>query len=146
MKSLLNPKPINPIIFPSKTQNSTCLNPHPFPNNLHIASGHRWIGRRSLSFTVVKAVLDSATVEQFGIPEFDFRNPSLSSSYRSSKLTRPNQTVLDAQTRVCTGPTQTKPLDEEQAFKVFDTILRSGSSFFHLTLQYSTVECVTELN
>jgi len=41
-------------------------------------------------------------------------------------LTRPNQTVLDAQTRVCTGPTQSKSLDEEQAFKVFDTILRSG--------------------
>lgn len=66
-------------------------------------------------------MLDSATVEQF-----DVRNPSLSSSYRSSKLTRPNQTVLDAQTKVCTGPTQTKPLDEEQAFKVFDTILRSA--------------------
>ncbi|XP_024628393.1 anthranilate phosphoribosyltransferase isoform X2 [Medicago truncatula] len=125
MKSLLlNPKPINSIIFPSKTQNSPRFNPHPFPN-LHIQSRHRWIRRRNLS-TAVKAVLDSATVEQFGIPEFDFRNPSLSSSYRSSKLTRPNQTVLDAQTRVCTGPTQTKPLDEEQAFKVFDTILRSA--------------------
>lgn len=125
MKSLLlNPKPINSIIFPSKTQNSPRFNPHPFPN-LHIQSRHRWIPRRNLS-TAVKAVLDSATVDQFGIPEFDFRNPSLSSSYRSSKLTRPNQTVLDAQTRVCTGPTQTKPLDEEQAFKVFDTILRSA--------------------
>jgi hypothetical protein len=54
----------------------------------------------------------------------------LSSSYRRSTLTKPNQTVLEAQTRVCTGPTQTRPLDEQQAFKVFDTILRSGSSFF----------------
>jgi len=125
MKSILYPKPINSIIFPSKTR----FNPHPFPN-LHIESRHRWIARTKLSFTAAKAVLDSATVEQF-----DVRNPSLSSSYRSSKLTRPNQTVLDAQTKVCTGPTQTKPLDEEQAFKVFDTILRSGSSFFHLTLQ-----------
>lgn len=126
MKSLLlNPKPINSIIFPSKTQNSTRFNPHPFPN-LHIESRHRWNRRRKLSFTAVKAVLDSATVEQFGIPEFDVRNPSLSTSYRSSKLTRPNQTVLDAQTKICTGPTQTKPLDEEQAFKVFDTILRSA--------------------
>jgi hypothetical protein len=77
-----------------------------------------------------KALLDSATVEQFGIPEFDVRNPTLSSSYRRSTLTKPNQTVLEAQTRVCTGPTQTRPLDEQQAFKVFDTILRSGSSFF----------------
>lgn len=135
MKSLLlNPKPINSIIFPSKTQNSTRFNPHPFPN-FHIESRHRWNRRRKLSFTAVKAVLDSATVEQFGIPEFDVRNPSLSTSYRSSKLTRPNQTVLDAQTKICTGPTQTKPLDEEQAFKVFDTILRSGFSFFRLTLQ-----------
>ncbi|KAI3511093.1 hypothetical protein L1887_18237 [Cichorium endivia] len=39
---------------------------------------------------------------------------------------KPNQTVLGAQTRVCTGPTQTKPLTEEQAFKVLDTILRSA--------------------
>ncbi|KAI3500207.1 hypothetical protein L1887_36025 [Cichorium endivia] len=39
---------------------------------------------------------------------------------------KPNQTVLEAQTRVCTGPTQTKPLTEEQAFKALDTILRSG--------------------
>ncbi|KAI3738993.1 hypothetical protein L2E82_29322 [Cichorium intybus] len=35
-------------------------------------------------------------------------------------------TVLEAQTRVCTGPTQTKQLTEEQAFKVLDTILRSA--------------------
>lgn len=126
MKSLLlNPKPINSIIFPSKTQNSTRFNPHPFPN-FHIESRHRWNRLRKLSLTAVKAVLDSATVEQFGIPEFDVRNPSLSTSYRSSKLTRPNQTVLDAQTKICTGPTQTKPLDEDQAFKVFDTILRSA--------------------
>ncbi|KAJ8766878.1 hypothetical protein K2173_009222 [Erythroxylum novogranatense] len=40
-------------------------------------------------------------------------------------LRKPNQTVLEAQARVCTGPTQTKPLSEDQAFKVLDTILRS---------------------
>lgn len=39
----------------------------------------------------------------------------------------PNKTLLDAQARVCTGPTQTRPLDEEQAFKVLNTILQSGT-------------------
>ncbi|CAL5368648.1 unnamed protein product [Camellia sinensis] len=33
--------------------------------------------------------------------------------------------MLEAQAKVCTGPTQTRPLTEEQAFKVLDTILRS---------------------
>ncbi|CAL5431773.1 unnamed protein product [Camellia sinensis] len=33
---------------------------------------------------------------------------------------------MEAQANVCTGPTQTRPLTEEQAFKVLDTILRSG--------------------
>lgn len=50
----------------------------------------------------------------------------VSSSYRSQMLPKPNQTVLDAQARVCTGPTQTKPLNQEQAFKVLDTILKSA--------------------
>lgn len=72
------------------------------------------------------AVLDSDTVEKPGVPEFDLQNPSLSSSYRSPALPKPNQTVLEAQTRVCTGPTQTRPLDEQQAFKVFETILQSA--------------------
>ncbi|KAK9275995.1 hypothetical protein L1049_005526 [Liquidambar formosana] len=74
----------------------------------------------------VEAALDSATIDQLGIPESDIRNPAVSSSYRSLKTSRPNQTVLDAQAKVCTGPTQTKPLGEEQAFKVLDTILRSA--------------------
>ncbi|KAL7196706.1 hypothetical protein ACSBR1_036670 [Camellia fascicularis] len=51
------------------------------------------------------------------IPESDFRNPTISTSYRSSKFRKPNQTVLEVQAKVCTGPT---------AFKVLDTILRSG--------------------
>lgn len=71
-------------------------------------------------------MLDPATIDQFGISESEFVNPAVSTSYRSSKLPKPNQTVLDAQARVCTGPTQTKPLSEDQAFKVFDTILRSA--------------------
>ncbi|XAR48095.1 Anthranilate phosphoribosyltransferase [Bertholletia excelsa] len=81
----------------------------------------RWKGR-----LIAKAVIDSSTIDQLGLPEFDIRNPALSSSYRSSNYRKPNQTVLEAQARVCTGPTQTRPLAEEQAFKVADTILRSA--------------------
>ncbi|KAG6654979.1 hypothetical protein I3843_05G164300 [Carya illinoinensis] len=74
----------------------------------------------------VKSVLDSATIDLLGLTEYDIRNPALSSSYRRSQFPKPNQTVLDAQARVCTGPTQTRPLGEEQAVKVLDTILRSA--------------------
>ncbi|KAG0631641.1 hypothetical protein M758_1G269100 [Ceratodon purpureus] len=38
----------------------------------------------------------------------------------------PSKILLDAQARVCTGPTQTRPLDEDQAFKVLNTILQSA--------------------
>jgi len=38
----------------------------------------------------------------------------------------PNKTLLEAQAKVCTGPTQTRPLDEAQAFKVLNTIRQSG--------------------
>jgi hypothetical protein len=38
----------------------------------------------------------------------------------------PNLTVLEAQARVCTGPTRTRPLDEAQAYKVLDAILKTG--------------------
>lgn len=82
------------------------------------------IGRRKC--LTARALLDSATMDQLGLSESDIRNPSISSSYRSSSLPKPNQTVLDAQARVCTGPTQTRPLTEEQAFKVLETILKSG--------------------
>ncbi|XP_024023868.1 uncharacterized protein LOC21410304 isoform X2 [Morus notabilis] len=85
---------------------------------------HRRIGRTKC--LTVRAVLDSAMIDQLGLSESDIRNPAMSSSYRSSSLPKPNQTVLDAQARVCTGPTQTRPLSEEQAFKVLDTILRSA--------------------
>ncbi|MBA0631197.1 hypothetical protein Godav_003212 [Gossypium davidsonii] len=86
--------------------------------------GCRLIRRKPRS-TAVKAVLDSATIEELGLKESDMRNPAISSTYRRSMLPKPNQTVLEAQARICTGPTQTRPLSEEQAFKVLDTILRS---------------------
>ncbi|KAF0895949.1 hypothetical protein E2562_018022 [Oryza meyeriana var. granulata] len=54
------------------------------------------------------------------------RNPAVSDSYRPLGLPRPNATVLEAQARVCTGPEQTRPLGEEQAMRVLDTILRSA--------------------
>ncbi|GMN19556.1 hypothetical protein TIFTF001_046962, partial [Ficus carica] len=82
------------------------------------------IGRRKC--LTARALLDSATIDQLGLSESDIRNPAISSSYRSSSLPKPNQTVLDAQASVCTGPTQTRPLTEEQAFKVLDTILKSA--------------------
>lgn len=74
----------------------------------------------------IKAVLDSALIEQLGLSESEIRNPTISTSYRSSNFPKPNQTLLDAQARVCTGPNQTRALNEDQAFKVLDTILRSG--------------------
>lgn len=70
------------------------------------------------------AARDSATMD---VQESSPRDPSISSSYRDSRLAMPNLTLLDAQGRVCTGPTQTRPLTEDQAFRVLDTILRSGS-------------------
>lgn len=54
------------------------------------------------------------------------RNPAVSDSYRPEGMARPNGTVLEAQGRVCTGPEQTRPLGEEQAMRVLDTILRSA--------------------
>ncbi|CAI6001804.1 unnamed protein product [Closterium sp. NIES-64] len=38
----------------------------------------------------------------------------------------PNQVVLEAQARVCTGPTQTRPLGEEEMRRVLEQILLSG--------------------
>eukprot|EP01018_Ginkgo_biloba_P009509 Gb_21097 [translate_table: standard] len=53
------------------------------------------------------------------------RNPGISESYRPLTYSKPNATVLEAQGRICTGPTQTRPLNEEKAFKVLETILQS---------------------
>lgn len=63
------------------------------------------------------------------------RNPAVSKTYRPGYLPRPNPMVLDAQAKVCTGPLQTRPLGEEQAFKVLDTILKSGAGLFVLDLR-----------
>ncbi|KAK7361636.1 hypothetical protein VNO77_03707 [Canavalia gladiata] len=127
MEVLLKPDPfLSPAansIFRNNHRNSTRFQLLPLPK-LCTEDRRRWI-RRRLSLAP-KASLDSTTIEHFEIPEFDVRNPALSSSYRSSASPRPNPTVLEAQGRVCTGPTQTRPLDEQQAFKVFDTILRSA--------------------
>ncbi|KAK7317644.1 hypothetical protein RJT34_02055 [Clitoria ternatea] len=127
MKVLFNPEPcLSPLnsIFSNNLRTSTRFHLRPFAKPC-AEDRHRLIVRRRFSSTP-KAAFDSVTVEQFGIPEFDVRNPALSSSYRGSALPRPNPTVLEAQGRVCTGPTQSRPLDEQQAFKVFDTILRSA--------------------
>ncbi|XP_038893189.1 anthranilate phosphoribosyltransferase isoform X1 [Benincasa hispida] len=85
----------------------------------------RWIRAKRICLTA-KSELDWATMDQLGLSESDIQSPAISTSYRSLNLPKPNQTVLEAQARVCTGPTQTRPLGEEQAFKVLDTILRSA--------------------
>ncbi|KFK41469.1 hypothetical protein AALP_AA2G134800 [Arabis alpina] len=122
MKALFNPIESSSLSsFQIKTSlyftkpNSSCLR---FPLT----------GRRKLSGggLQIKAVLDSSMLEQLGLKESDIKNPAISSTYRRPEIPKPNLTVLDAQAKVCTGPTQTKPLSEEQAFKVFDTILRSA--------------------
>ncbi|MFS7981404.1 hypothetical protein Hanom_Chr10g00950531 [Helianthus anomalus] len=90
------------------------------------------ISHRQKCRLTIKSVLDSASIDQyFGLTESDARNPTLATSFRVSMRRKPNQTVLKAQPRICTGPTHTKPLTEEgEAFKVLDTILRSGNNIF----------------
>ncbi|PQM42522.1 uncharacterized protein Pyn_14014 [Prunus yedoensis var. nudiflora] len=126
MKALLNPEPTAftsiSSISTAKPRNLTHSHTQAFlklpANNGYLSNGRR------LALTT-RATLDSVRIDQSGISDTDIRNPTVSSSYRSSNLPKPNQTVLDAQARVCTGPTQTRPLGEDQAFKVLDTIYRS---------------------
>uniref|UniRef100_A0A2P2K2N7 Anthranilate phosphoribosyltransferase n=1 Tax=Rhizophora mucronata TaxID=61149 RepID=A0A2P2K2N7_RHIMU len=121
MRALLNPRPSLSLNF-----TKACDFDRPRVHTvLRFHQLDRWIGRKRCCLTT-KAILDSAIMDQIGIPESDIRNPSISSSYRSSKLPKPNQTVLEAQARVCTGPTRTRPLSEDQAVKVLDTILKSA--------------------
>nr|CAD1822832.1 unnamed protein product [Ananas comosus var. bracteatus] len=68
----------------------------------------------------------AAAIDEAGLLEMDLRNPALSTSYRPPEIPQPNRTVLEAQAKVCTGPEQTKPLGEEQAIRVLDTILTSA--------------------
>jgi hypothetical protein len=86
-------------------------------------------GRRCQRGLAVAASAAPSWMEEAGVAvleEGGRRNPSVSDSYRAAGLPQPNATVLDAQARVCTGPAQTRPLGEEQAMRVLDTILRSG--------------------
>ncbi|KAI9169399.1 hypothetical protein LWI28_011820 [Acer negundo] len=126
MKALWNPEPSLSSISPVNISKPRALSHKQIQSSLQFSPTHRdrWIGRKSR--LNVKAALDSATIDQLGLKESDIINPAITSSYRSSKFPKPNQTVLDALTRVCTGPTQTKPLTEDQAFKVLDTILKSA--------------------
>lgn len=120
MKAIFNPEPILSSVPPLKIKTGV-FTPKAFlqfPVSLT---------KRS---RLIKAVVNSAAVDDL----LDIRNPAVSTSYRNPKLTKPNQTVLDAQTKVCTGPTQTKPLNAEQAFKVLDTILKSGEITVYLNL------------
>ncbi|RCV05628.1 hypothetical protein SETIT_1G097900v2 [Setaria italica] len=86
-------------------------------------------GRRCRRGLSVAASAAPSWMEEAGVEvleEGGRRNPSVSDSYRPAGLPRPNATVLEAQGRVCTGPGQTRPLGEEQAMRVLDTILRSA--------------------
>ncbi|KAL4198952.1 hypothetical protein AMTRI_Chr03g142540 [Amborella trichopoda] len=87
---------------------------------------HRGNQRKSLIRSVgVDPGVDE--LDESGLIEYgERRNPAISSSYRGSRWPKPNQTVHDAQARICTGPTQTRPLGEDQAFKVLETILSSA--------------------
>lgn len=137
MKALLNPQSLSSLQINRSLHfdglSSSCLR---FPLT---DFGGRTRRRKLSGGLKIKAVLDSAMMEQLGLKESDIMNPALSSTYRRSAIPKPNPTVLDAQARVCTGPTQTRPLSEEQAFKVFDTILRSGT---HFILQFDLIRLV----
>ncbi|KAM7484196.1 hypothetical protein LguiA_000205 [Lonicera macranthoides] len=122
MKALLNSDPTISSIPVTNTLRLKSLNIQTqvkFP----ATNGDRWSRR-----LYAKAAIDSATIDEqgLGLSKSDLENPSISSSYRSPKHPKPNPTVLEAQARVCTGPTQTRPLTEQQAITVLDTILRSA--------------------
>lgn len=127
MKLLLKPDRIYPLTSPAPATSTipavkTSKPPSVqfFPEKLH-----RPI-RQRCGFSLNAVMTNSTKMEEFGFTEEDsVRNPALSTSYRRREIPSPNQTVLEAQGKVCTGPTQTKPLTEEQAVKVLDTILKS---------------------
>ena len=134
MRALLSPEPPSiSYLTPTRTTKRRSIFHWKIQTSLRFSAGNGNCSIRPRSMCLnVKSALDSATIDQLGLPESEIRNPSVSPSYRSWKLPKPNQAVLDAQARVCTGPTQTKPLGEEQALKVLDTILRSGVNLFFL--------------
>lgn len=126
MEALLSLSSSFPAIFSICSNKPRNLTRCHVQTSFDVAAKYRGIRVGISKRLIAKALLDSATMDQLGLSESDIRNPTVSSSYRSSKLPKPNQTVLEAQARVCTGPTQTRPLSEDQALKVLDTILRSG--------------------
>uniref|UniRef100_A0A0E0CEZ5 Glycosyl transferase family 3 domain-containing protein n=1 Tax=Oryza meridionalis TaxID=40149 RepID=A0A0E0CEZ5_9ORYZ len=95
-----------------------------------VGSGVSFGGRGRWRRVVAAAAgAEASWMEEAGVAVLEEgvrRNPAVSDSYRPPGLPRPNATVLEAQARVCTGPEQTRPLGEEQAMRVLDTILRSG--------------------
>lgn len=110
-------------------------------------STHGWVSPRRSRFCSslsIRAVQDSTTIEELDPFELKLKNPAISTSYRIPELHEPNQTVLDAQAKVCTGPTQTRPLNEDQAFKVLQTILKSGNFDSMLVIIFSKfIEFIT---
>ncbi|KAL2903359.1 Anthranilate phosphoribosyltransferase [Bienertia sinuspersici] len=126
MKVLHNPGSLHPLTSPAPAKIPAVKTFKPPILKFVPANLHRPIRRRR-AFTLNAVMTDSSKMEELGFPDEDsVRNPAISTAYRRSELPRPNQTVLEAQGRVCTGPTQTKPLTEQQAFKVLDTILKSA--------------------
>ncbi|KMT07686.1 hypothetical protein BVRB_6g148090 [Beta vulgaris subsp. vulgaris] len=124
MKLLLNPDRIYPLNSPVPAKFPTVRTTK--SQFLQLISVKNYC-RMRCRLTINATTIDSMKMEKLGFPDEDNgRNPALSTTYRSSELPRPNQTVLEAQGRVCTGPTQTKPLTQEQAFKVLDIILKSA--------------------
>lgn len=122
MNSLINPSPHPKLSFsrlPSQIQSR-------FLSSSNRVSFLHWKHAVGRLFVRSDATIDEGEHLVYGHSN---PNPSISSSYRPNKIPKSNQTVLEAQARVCTGPEQTKPLSEEQAFKVLDTILKSGDCF-----------------
>nr|GMD95744.1 anthranilate phosphoribosyltransferase isoform X1 [Ipomoea batatas] len=118
---------------PSSLASVSGVNPRRCCNRLaHVrVPTEGWISRRKSRsrfslFLTIRAAQDSTTIEELDPFELKLKNPAISTSYRNPELHEPNQTVLDAQAKVCTGPTQTRPLNEDQAFKVLQTILKSA--------------------
>ncbi|KAF8016497.1 hypothetical protein BT93_H1880 [Corymbia citriodora subsp. variegata] len=128
MEALLSPQlslsPASPV---DVSRRPATASPRPSATAAFPAAVGRRRWRRGSSPRLATAgAAASAAIGYLELPDSEVRNPSLSSSYRDASLRKPNQTVLDAQARVCTGPMQTRPLSEDQAFKVLDTILRSA--------------------
>lgn len=123
MNSLLRP----PLPGPSLCARGG-VSPSPAATRLGSAAFSRG-GRRCRRGLAVAASAAPSWMEEAGVDVLEEGvrwNPSVSDSYRPAGMPRPNATVLEAQGRVCTGPGQTRPLGEEQAMRVLDTILRSG--------------------